>query len=78
MTAVAMWVQSWLELAIDRLGLQREEGQTGIEYAMVAVVIIAAVGAAYVVAGPNIKTAITGTLNQITALVSNSIAAATG
>jgi len=76
MTLLAIWLPTLLGWAQPKLA--REEGQTGIEYAMVAVVIIAAVGAAYVVAGPNIVSAITGTLSQITSLVSNAVAAATG
>jgi len=74
MTALTTWLPALLEWAQARL--DREDGQTGIEYAMVAVVIVAAVGAAYIVAGPTIQGVITSTLARISGLVSNAITAA--
>jgi len=74
MTALATWLPALLGWAQARL--DREDGQTGIEYALVAVVIVAAVGAAYVVAGPAISTTIQNTLGLISGIVSNAVAGA--
>jgi len=74
MTALTAWLPALLGWAQARL--DREDGQTGIEYALVAVVIVAAVGAAYIVAGPAISTTIQNTLGLISGLVSNAIAGA--
>jgi len=74
MTQLTAWILTLVETVRGRM--DGEEGQTGIEYAMVAVVIVAAVGAAYVVAGPTIQGVITSTLARISGLVSNAITAA--
>lgn len=74
MIGVGIWRPALLEPLRLRLG--REAGQTGIEYAMVAVIIVAAVGAAFMIAGPTLRSLITGTINLISGLVSNAISAA--
>jgi len=42
---VAAWVQTWVSLIGDRI--HREEGQDGMEYAVVAAVVIVAAALAY-------------------------------
>lgn len=71
---VASAVQSWLALAWGLAG--REQGQTGVEYAMVAVVVIAGVAAALLVVTPGLQGVITNTLGNLSGLISNAISAA--
>ena len=58
-----MWAQSFLPALLQRLG--REDGQDGMEYAVVAAVVIGLVAAAFAVGGPSITKVITDALNAI-------------
>lgn len=67
MTTIGMLLQAWM----PRLNglLQREEGQDGVEYAVVAALVIAVVAGAYAVGTGALATDIKNALASIGALI---------
>lgn len=64
---MALYLWAWLEtaLASARELAEREEGQDGMEYAVVAAIVIVAVAAALTVGKDTINTIIQTALNRI-------------
>ena len=63
MTTLLFWANAYLPAIRARLG--REDGQDGMEYAVVAAVVIGLVAAAFTVGGPSITKVVTDALNSI-------------